>query len=108
MKHERRRFIHKVDYVTSAGWIDGPDGRAKLGLNPDVGPRAVVTELGIMKFGEDKRMYLAEFFPGVTIENVQKNTDFDMDTSRAVASKPPEEEVLDILINKVDPMRLMI
>jgi len=108
MKHERRRFIQAVDYVTSAGWIDGPDGRARLGLNPDVGPRAVVTQLGIMRFGEDKRMYLAEYFAGITIDQVLESTGFDLDTSKAVESEPPEAEVLDILINKVDPMRLMI
>ncbi|MDO4552490.1 MAG: CoA-transferase [Bacillota bacterium] len=108
MKHEKRRFIDKVDYVTSAGWVDGPGGRARIGLDPEKGPRAVVTELGIMRFGEDKRMYLAEYFPGVTVEEVLENTGFRMDVSRAVESRPPEADVLDTLINKVDPLRIMI
>ncbi|MGI6727774.1 MAG: CoA-transferase subunit beta [Anaerovoracaceae bacterium] len=108
MKHEKRRFINKIDYITSPGWLDGPDGRAKAGLIPDKGPRAVVTELGIMRFGEDKRMYLAEYFPGVTMDQIVENTGFELDVSRAVESLPPDKEVLDILINKVDPMRLMI
>lgn len=108
MKHEKRRFVEKVDYVTSVGWVDGPDGRARIGLDPNKGPRAVVTELGIMRFGEDKRMYLAEYFPGVSIEQVIENTGFEIDTSKAVESEPPEEHILDILIHKVDPMRIMI
>ncbi len=109
MKHQKRRFSEKIDYVTSIGWGDGPDGRAKVGLDPSKGPRAVVTELGILRFGEeDKRMYLAEYYPGVTPEEVQENTGFEIDLSRAVESRPPSEEVLDILINKVDPMRIMI
>lgn len=108
MKHEKRRFIDKVDYVTSAGWIDGPDGRARIGLAPDKGPRAVVTELGIMRFGEDKRMYLSEYFPGVTPQQILDNTGFAMDASKAVEAKAPEPDVLDILVNKVDPLRLMI
>lgn len=109
MKHEKRRFIDKVDYVTSIGWGEGPDGREKAGLDPAKGPRAVVTEMGVLRFGEDdKRMYLAEYFPGVTPEQVKENTGFDLDVSRAVESEAPSKEVLDILINKVDPMRLMI
>lgn len=109
MKHQKRRFSEKIDYVTSIGWGDGPDGRAKAGLDPTKGPRAVVTELGILRFGEeDKRMYLAEYYPGVTPEEVQENTGFELDLSRAVESEPPGSDVLDILINKVDPMRIMI
>ena len=36
--------------------------KKRRGLN-DKGPRAVITELGVMRFGADKRMYLAECFP---------------------------------------------
>ena len=97
MKHERRRFCEKVDYITSPGWIDGPDGRKRLGL-PEVGPQALVTDLGIMRFDEKtKRMYLAEYFPGVKIEQIVENTGFEMDLSRAVVAEPPSEEMLDIL-----------
>lgn len=108
MKHQKRRFCEKVDYITSPGWGDGPDGRKKNGL-PEVGPRAIVTELGIMRFDEKtKRMYLAEYFPGVTPQQIQENTGFEMDLSRAVESEPPTQEILDILLNKVDPQRLMV
>ncbi|MDO4859701.1 MAG: CoA-transferase [Bacillota bacterium] len=109
MKHQKRRFKEHVDYVTSIGWGDGPDGREKVGLDPNKGPRAVVTELGIMKFDEKtKRVYLAEYFPGVTIDEIVENTGFELDTSRAVESEVPSDEVLDVLINKVDPLRMMI
>lgn len=109
MKHEKRRFIDKVDYITSPGWIDGPDGRAKKGLPPNKGPRMVVTELGIMKFDETtKRMYLAEYFPGITVDKIVENTGFELDVTRAVPSVPPEPEVLDILLTKVDPNHVMV
>lgn len=107
MKHQKRRFVEHVDYITSPGWIDGPNGRARRGLPPDKGPRAVITELGVFRFGEDRRMYLAELFPGTTAEQVLENTGFEVDVSRAVPTRPPEEEVLRILEEKVDPMRLM-
>lgn len=92
MKHEKRRFIEKVDYITSPGWIDGPNGRASRGLPPDKGPRAVITELGVMRFDAiTKRMYLAEYFPGVTPEQIQKNTGFYLELSRAKEAVPPKE-----------------
>lgn len=109
MKHQKRRFIEKVDYVTSPGWIDGPDGRAKVGLPENRGPRAVVTELGIMRFdSKTRRMYLAEIFPNVSIEEVLDNTGFALDTSRCVNAAPPTETELRVLVEKVDPGRLMI
>jgi len=108
MKHQKRRFCEKLDYLTSPGWIDGPDGRKKTGL-PEVGPQAVVTELGIMRFNEKtKRMYLAEYFPGITPQQIQDNTGFEMDLSKAVEAEPPSQEILDILLKKVDPQRLMV
>lgn len=109
MKHQKRRFVPKVDYITSPGWVDGPDGRSRCGLDPEKGPRAVVTEYGVMKFGEeDRRMYLAEYFPGVSIDTIVENTGFPLDTSRAEEAEPPSEEVLRVLTEKVDPMRIMI
>ncbi|MDR1243133.1 MAG: CoA-transferase subunit beta [Deltaproteobacteria bacterium] len=109
MKHEVRRFTGKVDYITSPGWIDGPGGREKAGLDPARGPRAVITELGVMRFGEtDKRMYLAEYFPGLTPEYIQSRTGFPLDVSGAVESEAPRPEILDILLRKVDPKRNVV
>jgi glutaconate CoA-transferase subunit B len=107
MKHQKRRFVERVDYITSPGWIDGPGGRERRGLDPSKGPRAVVTEMGVLRFGEDKRMYLAECFMGVTPEQVAENTGFALDVSRAVPAEPPSEEALRALRGKVDPMGLM-
>jgi len=32
MQHEKRKFVSKVDYITSPGWLDGPEGRKNAGL----------------------------------------------------------------------------
>lgn len=109
MKHQKRRFTEKVDYITSPGWIDGPDGRAKAGLDPSRGPRAVVTELGVLRFDAvTRRMYLAEYYPGVSISQIQENTGFSLDVSRAAEALPPEGEVLRILAQRVDPDHVMV
>lgn len=107
MRHEKRRFVPRVDYITSPGWLDGPESREKAGLIPDRGPQAVVTTLGVMRFDEEtKRMYLAEYYPGVSVDRILEETGFELDVSRAAEAEPPSEEVLQVLRKQVDPQRL--
>ncbi|WP_129598072.1 glutaconate CoA-transferase subunit B [Anaerophilus nitritogenes] len=109
MQHEKRRFIDKIDYVTSPGWIDGPDGRAKKGLPANRGPIMVVTDRGIMKFDEEtKRMYLAGYYPTSSPEDVIENTGFDVDVSRAVALEAPDPEVIRMIREEIDPGQAFI
>ena len=104
IQHEKRRFMQKIDYVTSPGWIDGPGGREKLGLPGNRGPQAVVTDLGILKFDEEtKRMYLAGYYETTTPEEVQENTGFDIDVSKAEKLAPPDPEVIRMIREEIDP-----
>ncbi len=108
MQHEKRKFVNQLDYFTSPGWIDGPGGRRRLGL-PGGGPAAVITNLGIMGFGEtDRRMYLMAFYPGVSPEEIQQNTGFALDLSRARPCPPPTPEELETLRRHCDPQRLIL
>lgn len=108
MQHDRRKFVKGVDYLTSPGWLEGRASRKKAGLTRG-GPIAVVTNLGIMKFHErTKEMYLAEYYPGITIDHIAEHTGFEMDVSKAVESEPPTEEELRILREEVDPQRLIL
>jgi len=45
----KRCFPEKVDFITSPGFVDGPDTRAQLGM-PGGGPRMVITNLGCYEF----------------------------------------------------------
>ncbi|MBI5440385.1 MAG: ketoacid-CoA transferase [Deltaproteobacteria bacterium] len=108
VRHEKRRFVEKLDYLTSVGWYRGGDSRRRLGLERG-GPVAVVTNLGVLRFHETtKEMYLSEHYPGVTPEQVQENTGFELDLSRAVEASPPSDEELRILREEVDPQRLIL
>jgi len=108
MQHEKRRFVDKVDYLTSPGWLSGPEAREKAGLYRG-GPTIVVTDLGIMRFDEKtKEMYLSQYYPGVTAAKVRENTGFDMDVSRAVEAKPITDEEIRMLREEVDPQKLVI
>ena len=108
MQQERKRFVEKVDYLSSVGWLRGGDSRQRAGYARG-GPIAVVTNLGVMKFEEEsRRMYLSEYSPGVTPAQVAENTGFALDVSRAQESVPPSPEELTILRRDVDPQRLIL
>ncbi|MBN2705005.1 MAG: ketoacid-CoA transferase [Deltaproteobacteria bacterium] len=108
MQHEKRKFVEKLDYLTSPGWIDGPEGRSRLGLGGS-GPAAVITDLGIMRFKpETKRMYLAAAYPGITPEMVQDKTGFTLEPEPSALFAPPTPTELSILRERCDPQRLIL
>ncbi len=109
MQHEKRRFMNKIDYVTSAGWMDGPGGRERAGLPGNRGPIMVVTDLGILKFDKDtKRMYLAGYYPTSSPEMVEENTGFDIDVSKAVKLDAPDPKVIKLIREEIDPGQVFI
>lgn len=110
MAHEPRRFVEKVDYITSTGWkcrsFDGKTlvDRNELGLGG--GPFAVVSTMGIMKFDKtSKEMYVEYYYAdlGVTIDRIKQATGFEIDVSRAKPMEPPTPFELEVLRTKVDP-----
>jgi glutaconate CoA-transferase, subunit B len=106
MKHEKRRFVEKVDFITSPGFIDGGDSRAQCGLISG-GMWRVVTDLALMGFDEQSReMRVLALHPGVTPEQVQDSTGFDLHIDkRAERTAPPHEDELTVL-RGLDPDRL--
>lgn len=108
MKHEKRRFVKTLDYVTSPGWLSGSDSRSRAGFTRG-GPVAVVTDLGVMRFAEEsKEMYLTEIYPEISTRQVALNTGFVMDVSKAVEAIPPSEHELEVLRTEIDPQRLIL
>lgn len=102
--HNARTFVKRCDYVSAFGWGDGdPDARRKLGL-PGGGPRYCVTPLCVMDFTEDtKRMRLKSLHPGVTVEQVQANTGFEVVVPDHVPTSPlPTAEQLEIIRTRAD------
>src|SRR5499426_1523732 len=76
--HERRRFIERVDFVTSPAWLGGDGSRARSGLLFG-GVSRVVTTLGIMGFDPaTRRMRIEATHPGVDVAAIRDNTGFDL------------------------------
>ena len=108
MQQEKRKFVNKVDYLTSPGHLTGNDGRKKAGLPPG-GPELVITNMAVMRFDDTtKEMYLAGYYPGITKETVLENMEFDVDVSQAEEVEPPTANELTILREKCDPQRLIL
>ncbi len=108
MQHEKRKFVNKLDYLTSPGYLDGPHGREKAGLPPG-GPAMVITNMGVMRFDDTtKEMYLSGFYPGITPEMILDRMEFSVDTSRAAEVPPPTSEELTLLREKCDHQRLIL
>ena len=109
MQHEKRKFVPTLHYMTSPGWVDGPGGRARVGLSEESGPAAVITNMAVMRFSkETKRMYLEGYYPGVTPERVAENTGFEVDISQAAEVAPPTAGELKILRERCDPQGLIL
>jgi glutaconate CoA-transferase, subunit B len=106
MKHEKRRFVAHVDFVTSPGWLRGGSSRQACGL-PEGGMWRVVTDLAIMGFDEVSReMKVLAMHHGVTREQVQDNTGFPLNfDANASTTPPPRQEELDVL-RELDPNAL--
>lgn len=103
----KRAFPERVDFVTSPGFVDGPEGRRKLGL-PGGGPVMVITNLGCYEFAEGEMM-LTSLHPGCTVEQVKENTGWDIRISPQLrTTEVPNEEELRIIREDLDPSHLFI
>ncbi len=106
MKHERRRFVSRVDFITSPGFLSGGDTRREAGLIAG-GMYRVITDLGIFGFeARSKRMQLQALHPGVTVDQVQASTGFELLVSGnlTVTEAPTETELA--VLRHLDPDRL--
>ncbi|MCY3560831.1 MAG: hypothetical protein OXH20_06630 [bacterium] len=102
--HGPRTFVERLDFRSGLGWGDGGDHRASLGLPG--GPRLCVTSLCVFDFEpETKRMRLASLHPGVSVEDVQSATGFEvlLPAGEVPITAQPSAEELHILRTEVDP-----
>ena len=107
--HERRRFMEKVDFITSPGYLDGPGGRDRAGLNAQ-GPNIVVTTLGILRYDTPDgmagtcEMYLDAVHPGVTAEDVLASTAWPLTVSKDLKRIDPPSDLELETLRRLDPL----
>jgi glutaconate CoA-transferase, subunit B len=110
LPHDARKFVQRVDFITSPGYLDGPGAREAAGLPPGTGPFKVISTLGVMGFDPiSRRMRLETVHPGVTREEIIANTSFELLFADPVRITPePGDAELQILRTEVDPQGSII
>ncbi|MGA2937208.1 MAG: CoA-transferase [Syntrophobacteraceae bacterium] len=104
--HDKRRFVKKLDFLTTPGYLTGPGARERAGLPAGCGPYKVISTLALMGYDpESKRMRVESLHPGVTKEQVIENTGFEMLFLDVLPETPePTDQELKLLREEVDPL----
>ena len=94
VRHERRKFVKHVDYVTTVGW-----GRSPYIKGPDL----VITDLAVLGFDVSGKMQVQSVHPGVSWDQIVDSTEFSLEKPHpwVVTAEPTLEEVQ--LITQIDP-----
>lgn len=98
MNQQKRRFLEKVDFVTSPGFLDGPGSRESFGY-PGGGPAVIISNMAIFRFDEEtKEAYLDSVHPGVSVEDVKKEVTWDLKVSPDLkTTDAPKQKEVDII-----------
>lgn len=107
---DSKRFVEKVDFITTPGWLEGGSSRAESGLPLGAGPYKIITNMAVMDFEPDsKRMRVISINPGYDFYDVQNNCGFELlKASDIKETAPPTEEELRVLREEVDPYGIII
>jgi glutaconate CoA-transferase subunit B len=107
---DARRFVEKVDFITTPGFLSGPGSREEVGLPANTGPHKVITNMAVMGFDPDsKRLRVESIHKGFSFDDVQENTGFELLRAPEVVETPdPTAEELRLLREEVDPNHYII
>lgn len=108
MRLEKRRFVERLDYLTSPGYLGGGKKRKEMGLRGG-GPEAVITSKCVLKFDPvTKEMFLDQVFPGVSVEEIKENIDWDLKINSFLKeTRPPLKEEIEAM-HTIDPMGILL
>jgi acyl CoA:acetate/3-ketoacid CoA transferase beta subunit len=109
MRQERSRFVSRLDFLTTPGYLTGPGERERVGLPADTGPYRVITQLGVYGFDDEtKRMKLISTHPNVDLQQIRDSCGFDLIIPEDVkTTETPTDEDLKIL-RKIDPAGIVL
>jgi Acyl CoA:acetate/3-ketoacid CoA transferase, beta subunit len=93
--HEPKRFAEKVTYISSPGYLDGGDARARYGFVGG-GPSAIITTLGILRPDPVSKEFLLDgWFSFSSIDEIRANTGWDLKVAAhaRVVAEPTADEL---------------
>src|SRR3989338_4013376 len=112
MKMDRHKFVEKLDFLTTPGYLTGAGTREKAGLPPGTGPLKVITGWCVLSFEKETReMEIESLHPGITLEEVQNRCSFKLRVGEGakgrigeiLRTKEPTQKELEILRREIDP-----
>ncbi len=110
MKHEPRRFVERLDFMTSPGYLSGPGAREKEGLPRGSGPWRLVTSRALFGFDDQtKRLKLLAVLSGLSASEVVRGMEFQPHVAERLEElAPPTEDELRVLRQEIDPSGIII
>ena len=110
MKHDSKKFVEKLDFLTTPGYLTGPAAREAAGLPAKTGPYRVITDLCVLDFAPDTmRMRVRSLHPGKTLEQVRAATGFELKAcDPLLTTAEPSDAELTLLRTEVDPGRYIL
>lgn len=108
---EKRKFVKKMDFISSPGFLDGSLGaRERAGLPAGSGPYRLLTPEAIFGYDEETRyMKLLALAEWVEVKDVLEKMDFEpLITPKLERMNPPTEEELDVMRVRLDPLGVTI
>jgi glutaconate CoA-transferase subunit B len=108
--HDRRRFVDRLDFLTTPGYLTGPGAREAAGLPPGTGPYRVITDLAVLGYHDQtRRMEVLSLHPGISLEQVRAATGFELGVREPLGvTAPPSAQELGVLREEVDPHRYLL
>jgi len=100
---QKRKFVDRVDFISSPGFLDGPGARERAGLPPGTGPWRVYTPWAMFGYDTDCQLMLQGVSPFVTVDQVLEEMSFKpkMAPKLERLEVPTEEELL-VLRSRID------
>jgi glutaconate CoA-transferase subunit B len=96
--HEKRRFVEKLDFLTSPGYPSGENSRQKSGIIFGK-PEKLISHLCVMDYNQKSGiMRVKKLHKGVTMVEVLENTGFKPEIAENIEiTSPPTEKEIQIL-----------
>lgn len=101
---DRRKFVERVDFISSPGFLDGSEGaRERAGLPANTGPWRVLTPWALYDYDADRRLRLIGRMAWVTVEEILAECDYKPRIAAEIeVLDPPTEEELTVYRSELD------
>jgi glutaconate CoA-transferase subunit B len=103
LAHDPQRLVARVGHITSPGNGEGGAWRRAQGLPARSGPSAIITTMGVLRFGEDGEAFLASIHPGISVDEVLSKTGWPLRVAEYLKVTPEPSEGELSVIREIDP-----